>query len=71
MFKSGIHFFPKESDKLKDEDLFKFLADLRRPSSVLKRLKCIPGNAQVKLFLKLIIVDVRIEATSRCPWGHP
>ena len=34
----------QESDKLKDEDLYKFLADLKRPSSVLKRLKCIPGN---------------------------
>ncbi|XP_028405418.1 dedicator of cytokinesis protein 7-like [Dendronephthya gigantea] len=36
-------FFKQESDKLKDDDLFKFLADLRRPSSLLKRLKCIPG----------------------------
>lgn len=36
--------FAQESDKLKDEDLYKFLADLKRPSSVLKRLKCIPGN---------------------------
>ena len=35
----------QESDKLKDDDLYKFLADLKRPSSVLKRLKCIPGNA--------------------------
>ena len=36
--------FDQESDKLKDDDLYKFLADLKRPSSVLKRLKCIPGN---------------------------
>ncbi|CAB4011292.1 Hypothetical predicted protein [Paramuricea clavata] len=36
-------FFKQESDKLKDDDLFKFLADLRRPTSLLKRLKCIPG----------------------------
>ncbi|XP_048582972.1 dedicator of cytokinesis protein 7-like [Nematostella vectensis] len=36
-------FFKQESDRLKDEDLYKFLADLKRPTSVLKRLKCIPG----------------------------
>ncbi|GBM46681.1 Dedicator of cytokinesis protein 7 [Araneus ventricosus] len=36
-------FFKQETDRLRDEDLFKFLVDLKRPSSVLKRLKCIPG----------------------------
>eukprot|EP00112_Aurelia_sp_Birch-Aquarium-sp1_P006977 Seg1762.3 transcript_id=Seg1762.3/GoldUCD/mRNA.D3Y31 product="Dedicator of cytokinesis protein 7" protein_id=Seg1762.3/GoldUCD/D3Y31 len=36
-------FFKQESERLTDEDLFKFLADLRRPSSLLRRLKCIPG----------------------------
>ncbi|XP_054707332.1 dedicator of cytokinesis protein 7-like [Uloborus diversus] len=36
-------FFKQETDRLRDEDLFKFLLDLKRPSSVLKRLKCIPG----------------------------
>ncbi|XP_070541056.1 dedicator of cytokinesis protein 7-like isoform X2 [Ptychodera flava] len=36
-------FFKQESDKLTDEDLYKFLADLKRPTSILKRLKCIPG----------------------------
>ena len=39
-----LFYFSQESDKLKDDDLYKFLADLKRPSSVLKRLKCIPGN---------------------------
>ena len=34
----------QEGDKLSDEDLYKFLADLKRPSSVLKRVKCIPGE---------------------------
>ena len=38
----------QESDKLTDEDLFKFLADLKRPTSVLKRLKCIPGDLKKK-----------------------
>ena len=41
---SFVLFFLQESDKLKDDDLFKFLADLRRPTSLLKRLKCIPGK---------------------------
>ncbi|CAN8028774.1 unnamed protein product, partial [Ixodes persulcatus] len=37
-------FFKQESDKLRDDDLYKFLADLKRPGSVLKRLKSIPGG---------------------------
>ena len=37
-------FFKQEGDKLSDEDLYKFLADLKRQSSVIKRLKCLPGN---------------------------
>ncbi|XP_059178065.1 dedicator of cytokinesis protein 7-like isoform X2 [Physella acuta] len=36
-------FFKQEGVKLSDDDLFKFLADLKRPSSVLKRVKCIPA----------------------------
>uniref|UniRef100_A0A1B6EVF4 Dedicator of cytokinesis protein 7 n=1 Tax=Cuerna arida TaxID=1464854 RepID=A0A1B6EVF4_9HEMI len=36
-------FFKQESDKLRDEDLYKFLQDLKRPCSVLKKLKSIPG----------------------------
>lgn len=35
-------FFKQESDKLRDEDLYKFLQDLKRPLQ-LKKLKCIPG----------------------------
>ncbi|XP_073227641.1 dedicator of cytokinesis protein 7-like isoform X3 [Porites lutea] len=42
-------FFKQESDKLKDDDLYKFLADLKRPSSVLKRLKCIPGTLKLDI----------------------
>ncbi|ELU18915.1 hypothetical protein CAPTEDRAFT_161690 [Capitella teleta] len=37
-------FFKQESDKLSDDDLYKFLADLKKPGSVLKRLKYIPGS---------------------------
>ena len=45
----------QESDKLKDDDLYKFLADLKRPSSVLKRLKCIPGNAVEVMWLSILL----------------
>ncbi|XP_065674534.1 dedicator of cytokinesis protein 7 isoform X2 [Hydra vulgaris] len=36
-------FFKQESEKLSDDDLIKLLADLRRPNSLLKKLKCIQG----------------------------
>nr|XP_039268691.1 dedicator of cytokinesis protein 7-like [Styela clava] len=49
--------FKQESDKLKDEDLFKFLVDLKRPSSMLKKLKLIPA---------LLKLDV-----SPCPPNFP
>ena len=35
----------QEGDRLSDDDLYKFLSDLKRPTSVLKRLKCIPGSS--------------------------
>ncbi|KAG8238879.1 hypothetical protein J437_LFUL018440, partial [Ladona fulva] len=40
-------FFKQESDKLRDEDLYKFLQDLKRPCSVMKKLKCIPGTLKL------------------------
>ena len=42
-------FFKQEADKLKDEDLYKFLQDLRRPSPVFKRLKCIRGTLKLDI----------------------
>ena len=42
-------FFKQESDKLRDEDLYKFLIDLKRPSPVLKRLKCIRGTLKLDI----------------------
>jgi len=42
-------FFKQESDRLSDEDLFKILADLRRPSSLVRRLKCIPGTLKLDI----------------------
>ena len=42
-------FFKQEADKLRDEDLYKFLQDLRRPSPVFKRLKCIRGTLKLDI----------------------
>ena len=39
----------QESDRLSDDDLYKFLADLKRSSSILKKLKCIPGNLKLDI----------------------
>ncbi|XP_075688862.1 dedicator of cytokinesis protein 7 isoform X15 [Rhinoderma darwinii] len=41
------NFFKQEGERLSDEDLYKFLADMRRPSSVLRRLR--PITAQLKI----------------------
>lgn len=41
----------QEGDRLSDEDLYKFLADMRRPSSVLRRLRPITG---IQLSLSLL-----------------
>ncbi|KAL5022031.1 hypothetical protein ScPMuIL_001186 [Solemya velum] len=41
--------FKQESDKLSDEDLYKFLADLKRPTSLLKRVKCIPCTLKLDI----------------------
>ena len=57
LFRSPLLF--QEHDKLRDEDLYKFLQDLKRPSPVLKRLKCIRGT------LKLDI-SVAPEQTKHC-----
>uniref|UniRef100_A0A8C9WMB1 Dedicator of cytokinesis 6 n=1 Tax=Scleropages formosus TaxID=113540 RepID=A0A8C9WMB1_SCLFO len=37
------NFFKQEGDRLSDEDLYKFLADMRRPSSLLRRLRPVTG----------------------------
>uniref|UniRef100_A0A8C5LQ60 Dedicator of cytokinesis 6 n=1 Tax=Leptobrachium leishanense TaxID=445787 RepID=A0A8C5LQ60_9ANUR len=41
------NFFKQEGDRLSDDDLYKFLADMRRPSTVLRRLR--PVTAQLKI----------------------
>ncbi|KAH9366287.1 hypothetical protein HPB48_010298 [Haemaphysalis longicornis] len=42
-------FFKQEGDRLRDEDLYKFLVDLKRSGSMLKRLKGIPGSLRLDI----------------------
>uniref|UniRef100_A0A670ZWL9 Dedicator of cytokinesis protein 7 n=1 Tax=Pseudonaja textilis TaxID=8673 RepID=A0A670ZWL9_PSETE len=43
------NFFKQEGDRLSDEDLYKFLADMKRPSSVLRRLRPITGILKIDI----------------------
>ncbi|XP_059491152.1 dedicator of cytokinesis protein 7 isoform X2 [Neocloeon triangulifer] len=43
------NFFKQEGDKLRDEDLFKFLQDLKRPAVLMKKLKCIPATLKLDI----------------------
>ncbi|CAH1183209.1 unnamed protein product [Phaedon cochleariae] len=42
-------FFKQEADKLKDEDLYKSLQELKRPTLVLKKMKCIPATLKLEI----------------------
>lgn len=43
-------FFKQEPEKMKDEDLYKFLPELKRPgSTVMKKYKCIPGSIKLEV----------------------
>ncbi|XP_035909573.1 dedicator of cytokinesis protein 7 [Anopheles stephensi] len=42
-------FFKQESDKMKDEELYKFLPELKRPAALMKKHKCIPGSIKVEI----------------------
>ncbi|XP_044302042.1 dedicator of cytokinesis protein 8 isoform X1 [Varanus komodoensis] len=42
-------FFKQEGDRLSDEDLFKFLADCKRTSSLQRRVKSIPGLLKLEI----------------------
>ncbi|CAM6031703.1 unnamed protein product, partial [Sphagnum compactum] len=42
-------FFKQEPDKMRDEELFKLLPELKRPSSVIKRYKSIPGSIKLEI----------------------
>ena len=41
----------QESDKLADDDLFKFLFELKKPTYVLKKLKSLSGKFKNQLYL--------------------
>ena len=41
--------FKQESEKMKDEDLFKFLNELKRPSGIMKKYKWIPGTIKLDI----------------------
>ncbi|XP_065206218.1 dedicator of cytokinesis protein 7 [Planococcus citri] len=43
------HFFKQESDRLHDEDLYKFLQDFKRTNSYLKKFKSISGLLQLDI----------------------
>ncbi|XP_063106362.1 dedicator of cytokinesis protein 8 isoform X2 [Cavia porcellus] len=42
-------FYKQEGDRLSDEDLFKFLADYKRSSSLQRRVKAIPGVLRLEV----------------------
>uniref|UniRef100_A0A8C3PM81 Dedicator of cytokinesis 8 n=1 Tax=Calidris pygmaea TaxID=425635 RepID=A0A8C3PM81_9CHAR len=42
-------FFKQEGDRLSDEDLFKFLADFKRSSSLQRRVKTLPGTLKLEI----------------------
>ncbi|NWW06375.1 DOCK8 protein, partial [Oreocharis arfaki] len=42
-------FFKQEGDRLSDEDLFKFLADFKRSSSLQRRIKTLPGTLELEI----------------------
>jgi hypothetical protein len=46
-------FFKQEGDKLKDEDLYKHLQDLKKPSPKLKQLKSIKGSLKLDICVAL------------------
>lgn len=56
-----LNIFFKESEKMKDEDLFKFLPELKRPAAVMKKYKYIPGS--IKLEISPCSDDVKCALT--------
>ena len=58
-------FFKQEADKLKDDDLYKHLQDLKKPSPKLKQLKSIKGK--FGRLLNLIFSVVRFVVKDKIP----
>lgn len=42
-------FFKQEGEKLRDDDLYKCLLDLKRPNLIIKKLKCIPASLKLEI----------------------
>jgi hypothetical protein len=42
-------FFKQEGEKLRDEDLYKCLHELKKPTTILKKLKCIPATLKLEI----------------------
>jgi hypothetical protein len=42
----------QESERLSDEDIFKFLTDLRKPPTLAKKPKIIPGKLKTKFLFQ-------------------
>lgn len=59
----------KEGDRLRDDDLFKYLHELRRSNNALKRLKCIPGT--LKLEVSPCPEENKCSLTSELAKLHP
>ena len=62
-------FFKQESEKLKDEDLYKCLLELKRPHLLLKKLKCIP--ATLKLEIAPVTMEIKNCLTTELVKVHP
>uniref|UniRef100_A0A914X6L0 Dedicator of cytokinesis protein 7 n=1 Tax=Plectus sambesii TaxID=2011161 RepID=A0A914X6L0_9BILA len=63
------NFFRQESDRLSEDDLFKFLAEARKPGSLMKRLKCVPIN--LKLEVSGVVDDLPMRLTPELLRLHP
>ncbi|XP_023577660.1 dedicator of cytokinesis protein 8 isoform X1 [Octodon degus] len=50
-------FYKQEGDRLSDEDLFKFLADYKRSSSLQRRVKAIPGLLRLEISPALELIN--------------
>lgn len=62
-------FFKQEEEKLRDEDLYKCLLELKRPNLTIKKLKCIP--ATLKLEISPCPPEVKNCLTTELAKVHP
>lgn len=62
-------FFKQESERFRDEDLYKCLLDLKRPNLIMKKLKCIP--ASLKLDISPCPSEVKHCLTTELEKVHP